>query len=95
MVSSAVNNDGNFIYSSSAASTVARGQWTTVEITQLEEGKFYRYSVEVGGRSIGTLQNKRAREFSNVKVFGADNWSNAARGSMRNLVINPNVKGEV
>ena len=91
LVSSAVNGNGNFHWSTPA--TVARGKWTTVEITQLTEGNSYRYTVKVGGKSIGTVINKRAREFTNVEVYGADNWSNAAKGSIRNLVINPNVVG--
>ena len=93
-VSSAINNNGNFFFSPRPA-TVPLGQWTTVEITQLKEGNSYRYSVKVGGRRITTAINRKAREFTNVIVFGADDWSRAAKGSMRNLVINPNVIGRV
>ena len=65
---------------SQLCSHTSRGQWTTVEITQREEGDSYRYTVKVRGVNIGSVINKQAREFTNVKVFGADNWYNAAKG---------------
>ena len=59
-------------------------------IKNCNPGDSYRYEVKVGGTSIGHVMNKQPKEFTNVKVFGADNWSNPAQGSIRNLVINPN-----
>ena len=61
----------------------------------LNPGDTYRYEVKVGGTSIGTAMNKKAKEFTNVKVFGADNWGNPAQGSIRNLLINPDTRGRI
>ena len=94
-VTSAVNGNGDFIFSSPTKVPVPLGQWTTVEITQLKEGDSYRFTVKIRGVNFGSVINKQAREFTNVKVFGADNWSNPAKGSIRNLVINPNLVGRV
>ena len=90
-ICSAVNGKGNYCYNSGA--TVARGQWTTMEISQRPEGSSYRYTVTVGGDILGSVINAQPRTFFNVKVFSADNWYNAAQGSIRNLVINPGVPG--
>ena len=90
-VCSAVNSEGNFCFNSPDNAKVPRGQWTTVEITQVEEGDSYRYTVKVRGVNIGSIINEEAREFTNVKVFNADNLYNAAEGSIRNLVIYPNL----
>ena len=92
-ICSAVNGVGNYCLNSGLI--VPRGQWTSVEIMQHKEGGSYRYTVKVGGVTLGSVINKQAREFSNVKVLGGDNWYNPAQGSMRNLVINPNAKGKI
>jgi len=90
LICSAVNGNGNFCFTSGV--NILRGQWTTIEINQHREGNSYRYIVKVNGAVLGSVINKKAQEFSNVKVFGADNWHNAAQGSMRNLIINPDLK---
>ena len=89
-ICSAVNGDRNFTLNSAP---VPRGEWTAVEITQLKQGDSYRYTVKVRGVTVGSVINRDAREFYNVDVYAADNWYNAAQGSMRNLVIDPNAEG--
>ena len=91
-ICSAVNGNGNFCYNS--AVSVPRGQWTTVEITQRPEGAYYRYEVRVGNVLIGSVINKQAKVFTNVKAYASDNWYNAAQGMIRNLVIDANAGGE-
>ena len=90
-ICSAVNGKGNYCVDSGA--TVARGCWTTIEITQLPEGVYYRYTVKVAGTVLRSVINKQPREFVNVRVMSADAWHNAAQGSIRNLVIHPKVLG--
>ena len=51
--------------------------------------------VKINDVMVGSVVNRKPRQFSNVKVFGADNWYNPAQGSMRNLVIKPNLKGNI
>ena len=88
---SAVNGDKNHAVSSDAV--VAVGEWTTIEISQHRDGDSYIYTVKVKGVELESVINTQPREFTNVKVYGADPWQPAAQGSMRNLVIEPNVKG--
>ena len=91
-ICSAVNGNGNFCYNTGLV--VSRGQWTSVEISQLQVGGSYVYTVKVDNKVIGKpVINKVARDFSNVKVYAADAWYNAAQGSIKNLVINANARG--
>ena len=91
LICSAINGDGNYCLNSGFI--VPRGQWTSVEIRQQKEGNSYKYTVKVGGVLVGSVINRQPKEFSNVKIYGSDNWYNAAQGRMRNLVINPNTEG--
>ena len=90
-ICSAVSGRGNYCFDSGII--VPRGQWTTIEINQHREGVSYKYVVKVNNIMLGSVTNSKPQLFSNVKVFGSDSWHNAAQGSMRNLVINPNLKG--
>ena len=90
-ICAAVNTVGNFCYNS-AVNSIPRGQWTSVSIAQRPEGAFYRYEVKINGKVLGSTLNKKARTWPNVKVYGADNWYNAAQGIMRNLVISTKAK---
>ena len=47
----------------------------------------HRYKIIVGGKQIYSIVNRRAEEFKNVKVYASDPWSNAAKASIRNLVL--------
>ena len=90
-ICSAVNGQGN--YCANSGHIVQRGQWTTIEITQLPEGLYYKYTVKVGGNVLHSTINRDPREFANVRVMSADGFYNAAQGKIRNLVIKP--KGKV
>ena len=45
------------------------------------------------GVSIISVMNTKAKDYFDVKVFVADKWYDATEGKMRNLVIDPNAKG--
>ena len=92
-ICSAVSGNGNYCFNSGII--VPRGQWTRIEVNQHREGVAYKYVVKVNDAIIGSVINTKPRQFSNVKVFGGDNWYNPAQGSMRNLVINPYLKGNI
>ena len=85
LICSAVNGQGNFCVTSSP---VPRGQWTTVEISQQKEGSSYKYTVKVNGTTLKSVINKKPKEFSNVKVYGANPWYKVAQGIIRNLIVN-------
>ena len=91
-ICSAVNGNGDYCLSSGVI--VPRGQWTSVLITQQPEGSRYRYIVKVGNAQLGSVINTQPREFSNVKVYASDNWYNTAQGSLRNLIIIPDMQGK-
>ena len=59
---------------------------------KLQEGENYKYEVKVRGQIIGSVVNKVAREFTDVKVFVGDNWYNAAPGHLRGLTIIPDIQ---
>ena len=83
-ICSAVNGEGSFCVNSSP---VPRGQWTTVEISQQKEGSSYKYTIKINGATLKAITNKQPKEFSKVKVYGADPWYNAAQGVIRNLIV--------
>ena len=91
-ICSAVNGEGN--YCTDSAVVVPRGQWTRVEVLQYKEGASYKYLVKVGSTALLSVTNSKPKDFYNVKVFGADDWSKHAQGSMKNLVISPDLAGK-
>ena len=85
-ICSSVNGNGNNCYNSAG---VPKGQWTSVEISQLLIDGSYQYTVKLDGKVVHPVVMKRVQAFANVKVYAADNWYNAAQGNIKNLVINP------
>ena len=43
--------------------------------------------MKVGGKVIGSVENKNARTYDNVKVYVSDPWHQTTIGFMRNLKI--------
>ena len=84
LICSAVNDNGNYCVTSGA---VPLGHWTRVEIRQLKVSSSYKYLVKVNDITIEEVYNKKPREFSNVKVYNGDPWSDAAQGVIRNLTV--------
>ena len=91
IIASAVNGDENYFLRSRNMVTIE--EWSTFEITQLREDDLHRYTVKVNGVVLKSMINTQTKEFMNVKVYGADPWYEAVPGSIRNLVIEPFVKG--
>jgi hypothetical protein len=90
-ICSAVNGNRNYCYNSPI--NVPRGKWTEVEVTQREEQVgLYRYEVQVNNVVIGSVLNKGAEEFENVKVFTSDPWHENMKGQIRQLSIVPNAE---
>jgi len=87
-ICSAINGNRNYCYNTPV--NIPKGKWTEVEISQVEalEG-VYRYEVKVNNVVIGSVANKQAQEFENVKVFTADPWHNNMQGQIRQLSIVP------
>ena len=92
-ICSSVSNNGNHCVNPPTALPI--NTWTAVEITQRPEGNSFRYQVKVGGKVYGNLINTLPKEFTNVKVYSADNWYIEAKAVIRNLVINPNAPIEI
>ena len=88
-----ISNEGDHCFDSGVI--ISRNQWTAIEINQRQEDDSYKYEVKINDVSLGSIKNEKPRKFYNVKVFGAGGWFNEAEGSMKNLVINPNLKGEI
>ena len=86
-ICSSINNNRNYIYNT--PKNIRRGVWTDVEISQRLDGSAYRYTVKVNGAVLGTVINKVAKEFSNVKVFTGDNFYNNQPGYIRALTVTP------
>ena len=91
-VSVAVNNIRQDF---TAWALIPLNQWTTVEISQRLDGGSYIYRVKVNGTAVPApfKINSGPTTWSNVKVYGSNNWNNAAEGVMRNLVIETEGKG--
>ena len=54
--------------------------------------KKYQYSVYIDGKQIHTVENKKAEEFKNVKVYVSDPWYEPANAQIENIVIENNGK---
>jgi len=80
-ICSGINGNSNTCYNSAV---IARGQWTTVQITQTALGA---YSIALNGEEVQTWQNNDAKDYSDVKVYAADPWYTALDGSIRNLKV--------
>ena len=89
------NENGNYCLDS--PEPVPSDVWTDVRISQRLEGSslrdqyraWYRYEVAVNGVVIASVLNKGAREYADVKVYASDPWPNNLNGSIRQLLIVP------
>ena len=55
---------------------------------------YHRYQVKVRGHTIGTVINKDAKTFSDVKVYAGNDWDNATQGYIRGLTIVPDIQNK-
>lgn len=79
-----VNSDSNYCFDSEP---LILNQYTKVEIKQhqLSDGKF-RLEIKIGGESVHSVINDKARFFGNVKVYRSDPWYPTANALIKNLV---------
>ena len=86
VIASAVN--GNKNYHSVVTPAIPMDTWTRVEITQLRQfDGSYQYTIIIAGEIFDQLTNNNPEEFSNVEVYTSDNFNNAAKAMITNLII--------
>ena len=96
-ISSSLNGNKNAYYDSKA---IPLRKYTKIEIEQSQQklrnyGKTYKYTIKIAGVTVFTRVNKKARYFTNVKVYRADPWYNAANVKIKNLVYHNLQNGNV
>ena len=79
-----VNGNRNYCFNSES---LALNQYTKVEVRQhqLNDGRF-QLEIKIGGESVHTAINDKARFFGNVKVYRSDLWYPTANALIKNLV---------
>jgi len=83
-ICSALNGNGNTCFDGGSPNA---GEWISVEISQtLTNGKFM-YEIKINKQSVYRVENTRAQEFNNVKVFAGNSVYNSLDGKIRNLLI--------
>ena len=73
------------------AHNVLPDEWSDVEISQHPEGDEYRYDVKVNGVVIGSMLNKDAQVFEDVRMYASDPTGNSSQGSIRNINVMPDI----
>jgi len=83
-ICSALNGGGDSCYHGTVANA---GEWISVEISQTFSNYKYEYEIKINGQSVYKVDNNKAQEFENVKVFAADNFYTSLDGKIRKLSI--------
>ena len=68
-------------------------EWSDVEISQHPEGDEYRYEVKVNGVVIGSMLNKDAQVFEDVRVIALGLEDSDLDGNFRNWTLFSNAQG--
>ncbi|XP_047137853.1 uncharacterized protein LOC100198704 isoform X2 [Hydra vulgaris] len=61
--------------------------WSSVKIHQYQIKDIFYFSVDVNGKNIHTVENKKPIELKNVKVYASDPWYNAQDGFIKDILI--------
>ena len=69
-------------------------EWTAVEISQTKKGSKYFFSLMMKGETLWSVQNRKPRQFSDVRVYASSEWYVAQAGSIRGLKIENMMPGE-
>lgn len=85
LIASAINGDPNYFRSTSKPIQV--NKWYSVEIEQALKGEKLMFTFKVDGVTMHTVENKKAKEFKDVKIFAADPWYESTTGKIKNLKI--------
>ncbi|XP_047145928.1 uncharacterized protein LOC105846167 isoform X2 [Hydra vulgaris] len=87
-ISSEINN--NFDYAVHT-SKIPLNQWSSVQISQVQNNGSYIYTVYLNGQTVASVVNNNPQIFSNVDVYGTDPWWIGAVGFIKDLkIINGN-----
>ena len=84
-VFSAINGNNNYAFTTGDL-PVNKKIHVVVEQKFLSDNR-YQFSVYVDGKQVFTIENKKAEQFKNVKVYIADPWYEPANGRIENIVI--------
>ena len=71
------------------------GEWTTFEISQAKKGLSYIFSVSIAGIEVWSKNNAEPQEFSDVQVFASSHWYEAQAGSIKGLLIENKLLGNI
>ena len=85
-ISSAVNGNKDYKYKSKAPSV---NKWTKISICQIKYNAKYMFEVWIDGNKVHSVENKKASEFNDVKIYAGDPWYESLDGNIRGLTINP------
>ena len=86
-VCSDINDNPNYCHIVSSDRVSARGEWITVEISQLRVDSTYYWSIVINKQQQIKIVNTKPAEFQNVKVYASNPWNNALKGAIRNFTF--------
>ena len=69
-------------------------EWTSIEISQEQEGGKFIYKIVIGDKEIHSVENTNPVEMKSLKVYASDRWYPAQPGSIKALLIQTKL-GEV
>ena len=85
---SGVNDDFQYGHCKDDSETVIPlKEWSFVEFAQQKFGSDYVYTLNLNGREIHRIVNKKARHFKNMHLYMADPWGPPQKGYIRNLYV--------
>ena len=62
-------------------------EWTSIEISQEQEGGKFIYKIVIGDKEIHSVENTNPVEMKSLKVYASDRWYPAQPGSIKALLI--------
>ena len=71
------------------------GEWIKIEISQVKAGSQYVYSIAINGAEKFSMENTRAEQFSNVRVFASSPYYSGQIGSIRKVTVENKVDGKL
>ena len=90
-----ISGDGNRVVYEGVPKDRTLNQWTKIKIKQsIQSDSTYLYELSINGRGYHYETNTSPEEFSNVLIYAANPFYDAAPASIRNLKIKSASKGE-
>lgn len=86
-ICSAISNNRNYCVNENK--DLPRDRFTKIRIAQVcqDSCNDYRYTISIDGEQVHSILNKNPITLSNVRVYMADPWGNAANALVKNLSI--------